>query len=86
VLLPVIWFEQRASITPELSVPLQLLLRLPLLLRLSSGLLLATGLVLALSPVLFPLFSRCRRLHAADAEQDIKADTALELEDDSARW
>ena len=44
LMFPVIWFEQRASITPELALPLRQLLLLPWLMLGSAALLLLAGL------------------------------------------
>ncbi|XP_052122947.1 protein peste-like isoform X1 [Frankliniella occidentalis] len=44
LMFPVIWFEQRAAITPELAVPLRLLLLLPAMLLGTAGALAVAGL------------------------------------------
>ncbi|KAJ1519319.1 hypothetical protein ONE63_004618 [Megalurothrips usitatus] len=43
LMFPVIWFEQRAAITPELAVPLRLLLQLPLVLHVTAAALAVAG-------------------------------------------
>lgn len=44
LMFPVIWFEQRAAITPQLALPLRLLLLFPALLLGTAALLLLAGL------------------------------------------
>lgn len=59
---PVIWFEQRAAITPELAMPLRLLLQLPAMLLGTAAAMVLGGVGCVVAALL--LRSHRRRLRA----------------------